>query len=86
MENCKSGVGGRVVNPKSGWSPALFGEGRVIWGREYQVSRIKNQDFHKAKISRTTLTGVLTAQPVNLPTGQLLFGHKYCPGRQRIFF
>ena len=28
-----------VVNPKSGWSPALFGEGRVIWPS--RVSGIK---------------------------------------------
>ena len=31
-----------VENPRSGWSPDLFGEGRVIWGR--RVSSIKNQE------------------------------------------
>ncbi len=34
----KAGVG----NPRSGWSPDLFGEGRVIWARE--ESRTKSQE------------------------------------------
>jgi hypothetical protein len=32
-----------VVNPESGWSPALFGEGRVIWRKEEQGTRSKDQ-------------------------------------------
>ena len=34
-----------VVNPQSGWSPALFGEGRIIWDRgEGRVSGIRDRE------------------------------------------
>ena len=32
-----------VVNPRTGWSPGLFGEGRVIWRKEEQGTRSKDQ-------------------------------------------
>ncbi len=32
-----------ITNPKSGWSPALFGESRVIWGRGEQRTKSKEQ-------------------------------------------
>ncbi len=50
----RAGVG----NPRSGWSPDLFGEGRVIWGRGEQGTKNKEQRFGAGKFYNPALNTV----------------------------
>ncbi|MES2875493.1 MAG: hypothetical protein V4708_17345, partial [Bacteroidota bacterium] len=55
----RAGVG----NPRSGWSPALFGEGRVIWRRGEQGTKSKEQRFGVRKFYNPVQN---TADGINL--------------------
>ena len=57
-----------VGNPRSGWSPALFGEGRVIWRKEEQGTRSKDQGLgverpHKYSSSLFHVRGICAQYP-----------------------
>jgi len=43
-----------VGNPRSGWSPALFGEGRVVWRRGEQGTKNKEQGLRAGRLYRSS--------------------------------
>jgi len=74
-----------VENPRSGWSPALFGGGRVIWGKgvsgiKYQVLRFPQSVPSAYASSLTTGNGQLATVS---PTTSDVFGI-FFPEKQRI--
>ena len=51
-----------VGNPRSGWSPELFGEGRIIWVRGEENGKLKTE----SGVSRMTLVSSPTGSGISL--------------------